>query len=113
MSKFMVAGVSKNSKGQWKMRYSTLSVADTNLRQLAAKNTSIFLTDLPKAMSREEAAKYLLTVDGIKANKDYLAQVSKAVGIYWKGGSSTTGLKMPAKPAKVAVDAKIAELAVA
>ena len=108
MSKFKVAGVSKNSKGQWKMRYSTLSVADTNLRQLAAKNTDIFLTDLPKAMSREEAAKYLLTVDGIKANKDYLAQVSKTVGVV-----TTTGLKMPAKPAKVAVDAKIAELAVA
>ena len=108
MSNFTVAGVSKNSKGQWKMRYSTLSVADTNLRQLAAKNTNIFLTDLPKAMSREEAAKYLLTVDGIKANKDYLAQVSRTVGVLWK-----TGLKMPAKPAKVAVDAKIAELAVA
>ena len=109
MSKnFIVAGVSKNVKGQWKMRYSTLSVTDTNLRQLAANNTAIFLVDLPKAMSREDAAKYLLTVDGIKTNDAYLATVSKAVGVV-----TTTGLKMPAKPAKVAVDSKIAELATA
>jgi hypothetical protein len=106
MSKFMVAGVSKNSKGQWKMRYSTLSVADTNLRQLAARNTDIFLTDLPKAMSREEAAKYLTTVAGIKANADFLATVNRAVGI-----TTVAAVKMPVKPAAVKVDAKIAELA--
>jgi len=107
---YTVAGVAKNSKGQLKVRVSTLSLTDTKNRQIAANNTDIFYVELPKAMSRTDAWKFLASVDGIKSNQAYAAAVAKKLGIVTKG---SMGVKMPAKPAKVAVDAKIKELAVA
>lgn len=106
MSNFKVAGVAKNSKGQLRVRYSTLSLQDTINRQVAANNTDIKYVELPKAMSRKEIPAYLLGLPEFKSNKDYVAALSKFV-------KSAPAIKMPAKPAKVEVDANIKELAVA
>ena len=57
---FKVAGVAKNTKGQMRVRYSTLSLEDTILRQKAANNTDIQYVELPKAMKREDIPAYLL-----------------------------------------------------
>ena len=103
---FNVAGVAKNSKGQMRVRYSSLSLTDTINRQVAANNTDIKYVELPKAMKREDIPAYLLGLAEFKSNKDYVAALNKFV-------KSPVAIKMPAKPAKVAVDAKIAELAVA
>lgn len=103
---FKVAGVAKNSKGQMRVRYSTLTLTDTINRQVAANNTDIKYVELPKAMKREDIPAYLLGLKEFSGNKDYVAALNKFV-------KTPVGVKMPAKPAKVAVDAKIAELAVA
>jgi hypothetical protein len=103
---FKVAGVAKNSKGQMRVRYSTLSLTDTINRQVAANNTDIKYVELPKAMKREEIPAYLLGLKDFASNPGYVAALNKFV-------KQPVAVKMPAKPAKVAVDAKIAELAVA
>ena len=103
---FKVAGVAKNSKGQMRVRYSSLSLQDTINRQVAANNTDIKYVELPKAMKREDIPAYLLGLTDFASNKAYVAALSKFV-------KTPVTVKMPAKPAKVAVDAKIAELAVA
>jgi hypothetical protein len=103
---FKVAGVAKNSKGQTRVRYSTLTLQDTINRQVAANNTDIKYVELPKAMKREDIPAYLLGLKEFSGNKDYVAALNKFV-------KTPVSVKMPAKPAKVAVDAKIAELAVA
>ena len=102
---FKVAGVAKNNKGQMRVRYSTLTLQDTINRQVAANNTDIQYVELPKAMKREDIPAYLLGLKEFSGNKDYVAALNKFV--------KAPAMKMPAKPAKVAVDAKIAELAVA
>ena len=103
---FKVAGVAKNSKGQMRVRYSSLSLQDTINRQVAANNTDIKYVELPKAMKREDIPAYLLGLTEFKSNKDYVAALNKFV-------KTPVAIKMPAKPAKVEVDANIKELAVA
>ena len=103
---FKVAGVAKNNKGQMRVRYSTLSLEDTILRQKAANNTDIQYVELPKAMKREDIPAYLLGLKDFASNPGYVTALNKFV-------KQPVAVKMPAKPAKVAVDAKIAELAVA
>ena len=107
MSKlFTVAGVAKNTKGQMRVRYSTLSLEDTILRQKAANNTDIQYVELPKAMKREDIPAYLLGLKEFNSNTAYVAALNKFV-------KQPVAVKMPAKPAKVEVDADIKELAVA
>lgn len=106
---FKVAGVTKNAKGQVRVKVSTLSVQDTINRQVAANDTDILYVDLPKAMTREEVPAYLITLDKFKNNTVYAEAINKKLG----RNKPAVAVKMPAKPKAVAVDAKIAELAVA
>jgi hypothetical protein len=76
---FKVAGVAKNSKGQTRVRYSTLALQDTINRQVAANNTDIQYVELPKAMKREDIPAYLLGLKEFSGNKDYVAALNKFV----------------------------------
>jgi hypothetical protein len=69
--KYLVAGVARNSAGQLKARYSTLSVSDTEVRQAKAGNTDILYVDLPRPMTRDEIPAYLLTLEQFKSVAAY------------------------------------------
>ena len=73
MTKFVTGGVSQNSKGTFKVRYSTLSVEDTMVRQVKAGNEHNFYVALPKPMTRDELPAYLLTLKEFNTNADYKA----------------------------------------
>ncbi len=70
MTKYVTAGVSRNNKGTWKVRYSTLSVEDTMFRQMKADNTDNHYVALPEPMEREDIPKYLLTLEDFNGNAD-------------------------------------------
>jgi hypothetical protein len=79
MSKFVTGGVSQNSKGTFKVRYSTLSVEDTLVRQIKAGNEHNFYVALPQAMDRDELPKYLLTLPEFSGNADYKSVLEATV----------------------------------
>jgi hypothetical protein len=70
MTKYITAGVSRNNKGVWKVRYSTLNIDDTMFRQMKADNTDNFYVDLPHPMERDAVAAYLLTLEDFSGNAD-------------------------------------------
>lgn len=76
--KYFVAGVARNSAGQLKARYSTLTVAETIERQEKAGNTDICYVELPTAMSRQEIPAYLLTLDLFSNNTQFKAVLEAA-----------------------------------
>lgn len=96
MSKFVTGGVSQNSKGTFKVRYSTLSVEDTMVRQIKAGNEHNFYVELPRAMDRDELPKYLLTLPEFSGNADYKAVLE-----------ATVAKKAPKVPAVKVVKTKI------
>jgi hypothetical protein len=106
---FKVGGVTKNARGQVRVKVSTLSIQDTINRQVAANDTDILYVDLPKAMTREEVPAYLITLDQFKNNVAYAEAINKKLG----RNKPAIAVKMPTKPAKVEVDSKIQELALA
>lgn len=79
MTKFVTGGVSQNSKGTWKVRYSTLSVEETLVRQIKAGNENNEYVALPHAMTREELPAYLLTLDVFKNNPNYRAVLEATI----------------------------------
>lgn len=123
MTKYITGGVSQNSKGTWKVRYSTLSVEETLVRQVKAGNSNDFYVELPQAMSREELPAYLLTLPEFNGNADYKkvieatiakklpkVKVAKAPKAKTKTPAKA---KIPSKPAPVEVDERVKELAAA
>ncbi len=94
MTKYITAGVSRNNKGTWKVRYSTLSVEDTMFRQMKADNTDNYYVALPEPMERDAVAQYLLTLEDFSSNADRRSVLE-----------ATVAKKAP-KPAKVAKAAK-------
>jgi hypothetical protein len=79
MTKFVTGGVSQNSKGTFKVRYSTLSVEDTMVRQIKAGNEHNFYVALPRPMDRDELPAYLLTLPEFSGNADYKAVLEATV----------------------------------
>lgn len=103
---FTVAGIAKNNKGQTRVRFSTLSLADTIKRQEIAGNTDIKYVELPTSMSKSDAINYLLGQADFATYKTILERAAgKSVNV------AKLGVKMPSKPAPVAVDAEIEKLA--
>lgn len=79
MTKFVTGGVSQNSKGTFKVRYSTLSVEDTMVRQIKAGNERNYYVALPQAMDRDELPKYLLTLPEFSGDADYKAVLEATI----------------------------------
>jgi len=79
MTKFVTGGVSQNSKGTWKVRYSTLSVEETLVRQIKAGNENNEYVELPKPMDRDELPKYLLTLDVFKNRPEFKAVLEATI----------------------------------
>lgn len=79
MTKYVTGGVSQNSKGTWKVRYSTLSVEDTLVRQVKAGNEHNEYVALPNPMTREELPKYLLTLPKFSGNADFKAVLEATI----------------------------------
>ena len=96
MSKYVTGGVSRNVKGTWKVRNSTLSIEDSIARQTRAGDTNIKYVTLPQPMDRDELAKYLATLPEFMNDKDYRSVIE-----------ATIAKRMPkAKTAKAAVKAQ-------
>lgn len=108
MSKYTVAGVAKNNKGQMRVRFSTLPLQETIQRQVFAQNTDIMYVELPKAMSREEIPTYLLGLTDFNTNAAYKAALVKASPVLT---NKSKGIKMPSKPKAVEIDKTLAALA--
>ena len=124
MIKYVTGGVSQNSKGTWKVRFSTLDVEGTLVRQVKAGNENNFYVELPNPMTRDELPAYLLTLKEFNTNADYKAvleativkkapkpakvKATKAAPV-----KAPAKVKMPSKPQSVQVDARTAELAAA
>lgn len=79
MTKFVTGGVSQNSKGTFKVRYSTLSVEETMVRQIKAGNEFNLYVELPRAMDRDELPAYLLTLPEFSGNVDYKAVLEATI----------------------------------
>jgi hypothetical protein len=79
MTKYVTGGVSRNVKGTWKVRNSTLSIEDSVARQTRAGDTNITYVTLPKAMDRDELAKYLSTLPEFMDNKDYRSVIEATI----------------------------------
>jgi len=97
MNKFVTAGVSRNVKGTWKVRNSTLSVADSNLRQTRAGDTNIMYVELPEPMDRDALARYLGTLPEFMSVPDYRAVIEATIA------------KRQPRPAKTAKTSKMAQ----
>lgn len=124
MTKFVTGGVSQNEKGTWKVRYSTLSVEETLVRQVKAGNENNFYVELPKPLTRDELPAYLLTLPEFNGNADYKkvleATIAKKAPKPAKQPKAKAAkpaakakVKTPSRPAPVKVDEHIAELAAA
>lgn len=124
MTKYVTGGVSQNSKGTWKVRYSTLSVEETLVRQIKAGNSNDFYVDLGREMTRDELPAYLLTLPEFSGNADYKKVIEatiakkapkpvKAKAPKAKAAKPAAKVKTPSKPAPVEVDERIKELAAA
>ena len=110
MTKFVTGGVSQNSKGTFKVRYSTLSVEDTMVRQIKAGNEQNLYVALPRAMDRDELPKYLLTLPEFSSNVDYKAVLEATIAK--KAPKATLAkvakTKITSKPAATAAAQKAA-----
>jgi hypothetical protein len=124
MTKYVTGGVSQNSKGTWKVRFSTLDVEGTLVRQVKAGNENNFYVELPKPMTRDELPAYLLTLKEFNTNADFKAVIEatltkkapKPVKVKATKAApvkAATKVKIPSKPQSVQVDARTAELAAA
>lgn len=124
MTKFVTGGVSQNAKGTWKVRYSTLSVEETLVRQIKAGNENNVYVELPKPMTRDELPAYLLTQAEFNANPAMKAVIeatiakkapkpAKAPKAKAAKPATKAKAKTPSKPAPVEVDERVKELAAA
>ena len=121
MTNYVTGGVSQNSKGTWKVRFSTLDVEGTLVRQVKAGNENNFYVELPKPMTRDELPAYLLTLKEFNTNADFKAVIEatltkkapKPVKVKAAPVKAATKVKIPSKPQSVQVDARTAELAAA
>jgi hypothetical protein len=124
MIKYVTGGVSQNSKGTWKVRFSTLDVEGTLVRQVKAGNENNFYVELPKAMTRDELPAYLLTLKEFNTNADFKAVIeatmakkmpkpAKVKATKAAPVKAPAKVKIPSKPQSVQVDARTAELAAA
>lgn len=78
-NRFITAGVSRNVKGTWKVRNSTLSVDESVARQTRAGDTNIKYVDLPEAMDRDALAKYLSTLPEFMSVPEYRAVIEATI----------------------------------
>ena len=120
MTKYVTGGVSQNSKGTWKVRFSTLDVESTLVRQVKAGNENNFYVELPKPMTRDELPAYLLTLKEFNTNADFKAVLEATVAKKApkpakvpkaKASKPVAKVKIPSKPAAVKVDAEIEKIA--
>ena len=122
MTKYVTGGVSQNSKGTWKVRFSTLDVEGTLVRQIKAGNDNNHYVELPRAMTRDELPAYLLTLPEFSGNADFKAVIEatiakkapkpfKAKAKATKTVKPAAKVKIPSKPAVEQVEDRIAELA--
>ena len=124
MTKYVTGGVSQNSKGTWKVRFSTLDVEGTLVRQIKAGNDNNHYVELPRAMTRDELPAYLLTLPEFSGNADFKAVIeatiakkapkpvkAKAKAKATKTVKPAAKVKIPSKPAVEQVEDRIAELA--
>lgn len=120
MTKFVTGGVSQNRNGDYKVRYSTLSVEDTMVRQIKADNENNLYVDLPQPMTREELPVYLLTLKEFTSNPEYKQALQAVVAKRQpkqpkvkaaKAPKTAVKVKIPSRPAAEQVDSKIAALA--
>ena len=103
--KYLVAGVARNSFGQLKARYSTLTVEDTVKRQEKAGNTDITYVELPRAMTRDEIPAYLLTIETFSSNpafREVLEEANTNHALKQKTPRVKAAAAPKAKPVKVA-----------
>jgi hypothetical protein len=124
MTKYVTGGVSQNSKGTWKVRFSTLDVEGTMVRQVKAGNENNFYVELPRPMTRDELPAYLLTLKEFNTNPEFKAVIeatmakkapkpAKVKATKATKAATPAKVKMPSKPQSVQVDARTAELAAA
>jgi hypothetical protein len=125
MTKYVTGGVSQNIKGTWKVRFSTLDVEGTLVRQVKAGNENNLYVELPQPMTRDELPAYLLTLKEFNTNADFKAvletfiakKAPKPAKVKVKAKAAPVKapakVKMPSKPQSVQVDARTAELAAA
>ena len=120
MTKFVTGGVSQNSKGTWKVRYSTLDVESTLVRQVKAGNENNFYVELPRAMTRDELPAYLLTLKEFNTNPEFKAVLEATVvkkapkpakAPKAKATKPAAKVKIPSRPAAEKVDPEIAKIA--
>jgi hypothetical protein len=119
MTKYVTGGVSQNSKGTWKVRFSTLDVEGTLVRQVKAGNENNFYVELPQPMTRDELPAYLLTLKEFNTNPEFKAVIEATLGkklpkvkiTKAKPAAKAAKVKIPSKPAATEVDARVAELA--
>ena len=101
--KFMVAGVARNMQGKLKVRYSTLSVADTVARQERAGNTEILYVELPEAMVRDDIPAFLLGLEqfsSVPAYKEVLETANTNHALKGKPARAPKAPKAKAPKAK-------------
>lgn len=123
MTKYVTGGVSQNSKGTWKVRFSTLDVEGTMVRQVKAGNENNFYVELPQPMTRDELPAYLLTLKEFNTNPEFKAVIEATmakkapkpakVKAVKAAKAAPAKVKIPSKPQSVQVDARTAELAAA
>jgi hypothetical protein len=122
MTKFVTGGVSQNRSGDYKVRYSTLSVEDTMVRQIKADNENNLYVDLPQPMTREELPVYLLTLKEFTSNPEYKQALQAVVAKREpkqpktkvkaaKAPKTAVKVKIPSRPVAEQVDSKIAAMA--
>jgi hypothetical protein len=121
MTKFVTGGVSQNRSGDYKVRYSTLSVEDTLVRQIKADNENNLYVDLPQPMTREELPVYLLTLKEFTSNPEYKQALQAVVAkrepkqvkakTKVKVPKTAVKVKIPSRPVVEQVDSKIAAMA--
>jgi len=121
MTKFVTGGVSQNAQGSFKVRYSTLSVDETLVRQIKAGNEFNLYVDLPQAMTRDELPVYLLTLPEFNSIPEYRTALQTVVAKRQPKPAKTqpvkvvktaVKVKMPTRPVAEQVDDHIAAMAV-
>lgn len=121
MTKFVTGGVSQNSKGTWKVRFSTLDVESTMVRQVKAGNENNLYVELPKPMTRDELPAYLLTLKEFNSNPEMKAVIEATIAkkapkqpkakAPKAAKTKTAKVKIPSKPVAETVDPEIEKIA--
>lgn len=119
MTKFVTGGVSQNAKGTWKVRFSTLDVESTMVRQVKAGNENNLYVELPKPMTRDELPAYLLTLKEFNTNPEMRAVIEativkkapKPAKAKAPKATKTAKVKIPSKPVAEKVDPAIEKIA--